>query len=408
MWLKPLWSARAGLRNRPGTRTSLGKAALHGLVCWGILLGGVGGVVETRAQLAQGGRALLPLVSVQVPSAYVQAWKSIPPYRNVVPVLVYHGIGGRKNYLAVSRTLFAEQMTALKLAGFHPLTMQQYVDFKRGDTTHLPSKPILLTFDDGRLDAYRAANAILKAEGFHAVDVVVPGWITSNPRFSVNWSEISTMLKSGIWSIVEHFGYGSEGVQINAADDLGGRFGDLEYFPGRKGNPGHLETFAQFKQAFINNMQWGEEQLKLHIPGFQPLAMAIPRSDYGQVSTNDPKIPSFVISWLDKHYPVVFGGDYLDTVPNRPYEFEGRSTRMAAQISYRMTMGPQDILPVLRCRLVDWIRARPIWWEHACLRLAKSKSSLGDTDAYIKPLGNRSSSSLVALLTFVGRRDYIS
>ena len=142
-------------------------------------------------------------------------------------------------------------------------------------------------------------------------------------------------------------------IRINAAGKVGGAFGDLKYFPAKNGHGGQQETFAQFQQRFTSNMLWGERQLKLHVPGYQQLAMAIPRSDYGQVYTNDPRIPRYVISWLDSHFPVVFGGDYLDTAPNRPFEFEGRYNRMAPQISYRITMGPQEILPVLRCRLLD-------------------------------------------------------
>lgn len=396
-------------RHRSRTRISPWKALLHGLIFWPLLVGGVGGIVVTRAQLAQAGRAPFPLTSAAVPVAYVKAWKSIPSYRNTIPVLVYHGIGGRRTYLTVSRALFAEQMAALKLAGFHTVTIQQYAAFKRGDTKNLPSKPILLTFDDGRLDAYRAANAILKADGFHATDVVVPGWVNSNPHFSLNWSEIEQMARSGTWDIVEHFGYGQEGVQINAAGKFGGRFGDLEYFPAKNGHSGHLETFAQFQQAFISNMEWGEQQLKEHLPGYQSVAMAIPRSDYGQVYTNDPRIPRYVISWLDSHFPVVFGGDYLDTAPDRPFEFEGRSNRMAPQVSYRLTMGPQDILPVLSCRLLDWIRNDPIWWEYSCLKLAKSTSDLQDTDSYIRPLRIGSSApSAIALLSITRRPEDIS
>jgi hypothetical protein len=376
--------ARPGPGQVPRTRASLGKAMLHGLFAWGVLISAVVGIVVARTQLAQAGRAPLPLLSAQLSAVDAQAWKSIPAYRNTVPVLVYHGVGGRKNYLAVSRTLFAQQMTALKLAGFHTLTMQQYLDFVRGGTAGLPSKPILLTFDDGRLDAYRAANAILKADGFHAVELVVPGWVTSNPHFSVNWSEITQMVHSGIWDVEEHFGYGPEGVPINAAGKIGGRFGDLEYIGG-SGPHGHLETFAQFQQEFVQNMLWGEQQMKLHVPGYQPLAMAIPRSDYGQTYTNNKQIPPYVIKWLDSHYPVIFGGDYLDTTAGRPFQFEGRFGREAPQISYRITMGPSEILPVLRCRLLDYIKDTPIWYEYSCLKIAKSKTSTQDDDAFIEP-----------------------
>ena len=53
-------------------------------------------------------------------------------------------------------------------------------------------------------------------------------------------------------------------------------------------------------------------QLEQKVPGYKPWSMAIPESDYGQAGTNNNKIPPFVLGWLDRHFPVVFGGDYLD------------------------------------------------------------------------------------------------
>ena len=45
------------------------------------------------------------------------------------------------------------------------------------------------------------------------------------------------------------------------------------------------------------------------------MAFAVPYGDYGQEQTNDPRIPAFTLPWLDRHFSVVFGGDYLDRVP---------------------------------------------------------------------------------------------
>jgi len=53
-------------------------------------------------------------------------------------------------------------MRALFEGGFHPVTMQQYVAYVHGRGQSLPSRPILLTFDDGRRDAYFAATPILR------------------------------------------------------------------------------------------------------------------------------------------------------------------------------------------------------------------------------------------------------
>lgn len=389
--LKPRAGRRFGQgRGRAGdTRAGLGKTLIHGFLSWGVLVGLVGGVILNKRAAEEAKRAPLAAISVEVAPSIVHRWQQIPTYRDRVPVLVFHGIGGHRSYLTETRSLFVKQMTLLKDAGFHTLTINQYVGYLRG-VKELPTKPILLTFDDGRLDAYRAANSILEKYGFHATELVVPGWVNSHPNFSLNWGEIEAMSRSSTWDVEEHFGYGSEGVQIDKSGRTGGRFADLEYFPGKHGKGGRLETFAQFRKAFVHNMVWGEAQLKAHIPGFKPLAMAIPRSDYGETYTNDKEIPGFILPWLDAHYPVVFGGDYLEgpnngrhgvtfrTASNQSFVVGGRTVRQSKYVDWRITMGPEMIVPVLRCRLMDWIHDTPTWKEYLCLHLARKRGSLSD------------------------------
>ena len=72
-------------------------------------------------------------------------------------------------------------MLALKAAGFHAITLAQYAAWVHGDRRGMPSKPILLTFDDGRRDAYRAANNLLVQYGFHATMFTFGAWPVANP-----------------------------------------------------------------------------------------------------------------------------------------------------------------------------------------------------------------------------------
>src|SRR6266567_496891 len=358
-------------RSPAAVRASLRRTALHGIVGWAVLVSLVASFFAARIHSAQSYRDPMPDLTVSLTHAQARAWKSFPMYTRTVPVLEYHGVSGPPNSLTISRRLFVEQMTALKVGGFHPISMAQYVAFTRGDYQGLPTRPILLTFDDGRLDAYRSALNVLKGLGFHAVDIVVPGWVTSNHRFSQDYQEMQQLAASGKWDVEAHFGYGHEWVPVNKAGKLGGAFGDLEYFPGVKGKPGHLETFAHFKRRFTANMRWAIEDLRQHVPGYQPLAMAIPRGDYGQGYTNDRHIPKFVISWLDKHFAVVFGGDYLARSKGRPFQIGGRFGRRTTRISYRLTMMQRDVLPVLYCRLRDYATRTPLWKEYRCKRRAK-------------------------------------
>lgn len=297
-------------------------------------------------------------------------WLSFPSYRDVVPVLMYHSIGGRPSYITTSAAQFAAQMRALKLGGFHTLTLRQYAAYARGNLRALPERPILLTFDDGRQDAYLAANGILQKYGFHATELAVPGWVTGHPGFSVSWAELARMYQGTTWDVASHFGYGPEKVQVSKTGATGARFAYLQYLPavpprpGHPGHPGHLETFAGFRRQFTGNELWGIQQFRQHLPGFQPLATAIPGSNYGQNSTNDALIPRYVLSWLDRHFTVVFGGDYLNQGKGRPVQIPGR---FSPRLSYRMSMGPKDTLQAFRCRLAAFVRRLPIAAERRCL-----------------------------------------
>jgi len=359
-------------------RTSLGKTVLQGVMGWGVLTALVASFLSARIHSAESYRDPLPPFVFRLSAAQAAPWKSFPMYRRAVPVLEYHGISGPPSYLTISRYLFAKQMAALKAGGFHPISIEQYARFLRGDYRGLPTRPILLTFDDGRLDAYRAALNVLAPLHFHAVDIVVPGWVTTNARFSQNWDEMRQLQATGLWDVQAHFGYGHESIPVNSAGKLGGAFADLEWINGSKGRPGHLETFAQFKRRVVGNMEFAITQLSEHIPGYKPYAMAIPRGDYGEAYTNDPRIPGFVVSWLDRHFQAVFGGDYLSKSAHEKFWIGGRRSRVTPQIDYRMTMGQRDILPVLYCRLRDYALDTPTWREYLCYHRGKKKPELAN------------------------------
>lgn len=330
-----------------GARASISRSLLHGLAGWGCLLCIAAAVVVTRLHTAEANRAPLPMVTASLSAGQHREWASFPDYHRRVPVLMYHSIGGKASYLTVSRKLFAEQMRALKVAGFHTLTIEQYAHFVKHGYRGLPSRPILLTFDDGREDAYRSANDLLQAYGFHVTELVVPAWVTGHPHFSLSWSQLQQMAHTSTWDVQLHFGYGREEIRWNQAGDTGAAFAYQQYFPGQNGEPGHEETFAQYQKRIASNMEWGERQLEKRVPGYKPWAMAIPESDYGQAGTNDKRIPPFVLGWLDRHFPVVFGGDYLDKAVGRLWQIPGR---YSPRLSYRMSIGPQDSLAVLHCQ----------------------------------------------------------
>lgn len=334
------------------------------IVCWGVLIGAAAALVIVRNNEAAAARAPLPAPEAELSVREKALWSHFPKFHNAIPILAYHGVDLQKNYLTVTRERFAEQLLALKTGGFHTVTLTQYARFERtGSTAGLPSNPILLTFDDGRLDSYQGANDTLVKFGDTAVMFVVADWPDSRPGWALHWSELVRMQQSGPWEIQEHAGNGHHHIIVSADGKRG------EFYAYRKWEDGRLESYSSYKKRVTRDVLWGEERLKEHIPGYQPLAFAVPYSNYGQRFTNDRRIPRYFLAFLHTQFPIVVDGDYLDEGRGRPAEIKGRWDR---RLSYRITQGPAMKLPDLYCRLKDFALKTPLWREYSCLKSSRS------------------------------------
>jgi peptidoglycan/xylan/chitin deacetylase (PgdA/CDA1 family) len=98
-----------------------------------------------------------------------------------VPILYYHYIRINPNPsdrvgfgLSTPPAMFRAQMQYLADQEFHVISLHQAVTAIR-DHTKLPSRPVVLTFDDGYADFYTAAMPVLLSHGFTATDFVISG-----------------------------------------------------------------------------------------------------------------------------------------------------------------------------------------------------------------------------------------
>lgn len=119
-----------------------------------------------------------------------------------VPVLYYHYVGNnpnpkdlQRNALSISPDKFAEQMKYLKDNGFTSISYDTLYAALRKQAT-LPSKPIILTFDDGYIDFYYNAYNILRQHGLSAT-VFVPTGLVGQPSY-LTWDMIKEMYSSGL------------------------------------------------------------------------------------------------------------------------------------------------------------------------------------------------------------------
>lgn len=127
-----------------------------------------------------------------------------------VPILMYHRIaenGPRAlERYRVSPDLFALQMRTLDLAGYHTISLMDWIRaMVRFEA--MPGKPIILTFDDGYRDFLEAAAPALSVHGFGATVFLVAqriggvsDWdrVYGEPAPLLSWDEVRTLQKTGI------------------------------------------------------------------------------------------------------------------------------------------------------------------------------------------------------------------
>lgn len=126
-----------------------------------------------------------------------------------VPILMYHQIRDLPHEpdrsaftFSVEPAEFACQLEYLASHGFHTITLDQ-LDRHLRLGKPLPSKPVILTFDDGWSSALDAACA-LKARGMVGVFFVCPDLLSPGPgQRYLSWADVQRMSDMGM-SIQSH------------------------------------------------------------------------------------------------------------------------------------------------------------------------------------------------------------
>jgi hypothetical protein len=232
----------------------------------------------------------------------LQRYRVLPPSPGAVPVLAYHGINQRPDHYSITQQQFAEQMAMLRKAGFEALSIAEYVRFLQGTNERLPARPVLITFDDGRLDSYRGADKILAETGMRATMFAIAGHTEEHSPFYLTWEELRRMAKSGRWDVQEHAGLGHANVRYDAAGRKGPAYAYRQYTQGSG-----LESFADFKQRVRHDIMWAKRAMTEQLPGFMPWSFAVPFGNYGHDGdTNDPRIGPFMKRFLAEQFQAVF------------------------------------------------------------------------------------------------------
>jgi peptidoglycan/xylan/chitin deacetylase (PgdA/CDA1 family)/nucleoid-associated protein YgaU len=119
----------------------------------------------------------------------------------LVPVLVYHNIAperrGGRNDLTIAASTFEAQMRYLKAEGYRTVRLRDLVDFT-AQRRQLPSRSVMLAFDDNHRGFLRYAYPLLRELGFTATLFVPTDQVGSTTGSAfLTWDELGELLRGG-------------------------------------------------------------------------------------------------------------------------------------------------------------------------------------------------------------------
>lgn len=125
-----------------------------------------------------------------------------------IPILYYHYIRVNPNpkdalgyRLSLDPNLFDQELGYLSTNGYTPITLDQWYDALENGAT-LPSKPIILTFDDGYIDLYTNAFPIISKYQFHVISFIPTGLMDQS--YYLRWNMIQEMADSDLVEFEDH------------------------------------------------------------------------------------------------------------------------------------------------------------------------------------------------------------
>ncbi|HKG64890.1 MAG TPA: hypothetical protein VKB28_12535 [Solirubrobacteraceae bacterium] len=295
---------------------------LPALSCLCIALAGCGGSPDA----VRDPRAPVPAPDVTLSAADRERWAPGASRRGAVPVLLY----GR-----LEPEAFARQMTLLDHAGYTTITLDQLARFVRGEAVDLPPRPVLLTFDGGRLDSFARTDSILRELGFGAVLFVDVGPVEEGDPGHLTYDELERLQRGGRWDVQLQSGTGHRRIRYGPGPD------DVGPFYAYRGGE---EVLGGWRERVFSDITYGEDQLAHHVRGYRPLAFAPPYGNYGQAGTNDPRIPRLLLERLELSFPLVFAegrdGFATPSAPNPLGRFEITADTTEAQLRALLESGP--------------------------------------------------------------------
>jgi peptidoglycan/xylan/chitin deacetylase (PgdA/CDA1 family) len=189
--------------------------------------------------------------------------------------------------------------------------MSQLLAFLDG-TGSLPSKPLLITFDDARADSFKYADPVLEETGFRATMFVPVEDVASHQPYAAVWTVLRKMSANGRWDMQCHGSDAQHYIPVDAEGHLGHFLANKMWLK----DTNRLETDPEFAARIEQDMQTCKQTVARELPDTKVFAFAFPYGDQGHRSlSNAPEAFSINQATVKKQFSLAFNVDntYLAT-----------------------------------------------------------------------------------------------
>lgn len=228
----------------------------------------------------------------------------------------------------------------LKDNNYHPVSVDQILAARAGKQP-LPSRAVLLTFDDGYRSFYTHVYPLLKTYNYPAVQALITNWVGHPAEYKIkisdkisvpgnyflNWEQVSEMQKSGLVEFASHTHNLHHGQLGNPQGNELPALPSLMYLR----QEGRYETEQEYQKRVTDDLKTSSQLIEQYT-GHKPRIIVWPYGAY-QRSLQD------IANQLGMH--IMFT---LDSGPNTPKQPLDKVSRIL--ISYDLT--PAQLKDALR------------------------------------------------------------
>ncbi len=227
--------------------------------------------------------------------------------RNVyyIPILLYHGLDEHTRSANLPVQLFDSQLKALHDYGYTAITVRELGTMMEGKRP-FPRKPILITFDDARIDSFQLGDPVLAKYNMKATMFVPTARIRDKNPFFADWERIRSYYSTGRWDLQGHGHHAHDLILISQTEQLGSFLVNRQWLE----SEGRLEIQEEYLQRLERDYQEGLQQLDQNVSGLKVIGYAFPFSEAGQENVgNEPRAGEFNEQLLFKYYRLGFVQD---------------------------------------------------------------------------------------------------